>query len=86
MSREALVRGGEYIGGPVRLTCKESTRLISLGLDRRLSLAQRASLRLHLALCDACTNVKAQFELLRRALSTYSETGRQEHKDGDGKG
>ena len=56
----------------VRLTCKEASRLLSQGLDRELTLAQLASLRLHLTLCDACTRVKAQFEFIRRALSTYS--------------
>jgi hypothetical protein len=59
----------------MRISCKEASRLISLGLDRRLSIAQRAALRLHLALCDACTRVKAQLDFLRRALSTYSESG-----------
>ena len=56
----------------MKLTCKEASRLISSGLDTRLSLAQRTSLRLHLALCDACNKVKMQFEFMRRALSTYS--------------
>ena len=56
----------------MRLTCKEASRLISLGLDRELSLAQRTALRLHLTLCNACTNVKAQFDFLRRALSSYA--------------
>ena len=56
----------------MRLTCKEASRLLSLGLDRKLTLAQRAKLSLHLALCDACTRVKAQFDFIRRALSSYS--------------
>jgi Putative zinc-finger len=55
----------------MRITCKEASRLISAGLDTQLTLAQRTSLRLHLALCDACNKMKAQFEFLRRALSTY---------------
>ena len=54
------------------LTCKEASRLISLGLDRDLSLAQRASLRLHLAMCTACTKLKTQFDFMRNALSAYS--------------
>jgi hypothetical protein len=58
----------------MRLTCKESSRLISLGLDRELSLGQRASLRLHLVMCTACTKLKAQFEFMRAALSVYSDT------------
>jgi hypothetical protein len=56
----------------VSLTCREASRLLSEGLDRELTLRQRISLRLHLTLCDACTRVKAQFEFMRRALSTYS--------------
>ena len=56
----------------MRLTCKEASRLLSLGLDSKLTIAQRAKLSLHLTLCDACTRVKAQFEFIRRALSSYS--------------
>ena len=58
----------------MRLTCKEASRLLSLDLDHKLTFAQRASLRLHLTLCDACTRVKAQFEFIRRALASYSKT------------
>ncbi|HEX2825088.1 MAG TPA: zf-HC2 domain-containing protein [Burkholderiales bacterium] len=56
----------------MRITCKEASRLLSLDLDHKLTFAQRASLRLHLTLCDACTRVKAQFEFIRRALKSYS--------------
>lgn len=58
----------------MKLTCKEASRLLSLDLDHKLTLAQRASLRLHLTLCDACTRVKKQFDFIRRALSSYSKT------------
>jgi hypothetical protein len=60
----------------MRLTCKEASRLISQGLDRELTLGQRASLKLHLAVCDACTRVKAQFDFIRRALSSYGAADR----------
>ena len=60
----------------MRITCKEATRLISTGLDRELGFADRAALRLHLALCSACNVMKSQFEFLRRALSTYSRPER----------
>ena len=66
----------------MRLTCKEASRLISLGQDRELSLGQRTALRLHLLLCDACTNVKAQFEFLRRALSDYARRERDDDETG----
>jgi hypothetical protein len=65
----------------MKLTCKEASRLLSLGLDRELSLGQRTSLRLHLALCDTCNKLKAQFEFLRRALSTYSGAGEDADQD-----
>jgi hypothetical protein len=54
------------------LTCREASRLISEGLDKKLSFADRVALRLHLTLCDACTRVKAQFEFMRRALKAYA--------------
>ena len=59
----------------MKLTCKEASRLISSGLDKELSAAQRTALRLHLAVCDACSKLKAQFIFLRRALSAYSSGG-----------
>jgi len=56
----------------VRLTCKEAARLISERLDRDLPLAQRTALRLHLAVCEACTRVAAQYAFLRRAAARYA--------------
>jgi hypothetical protein len=62
----------------VRITCKEATRLMSLGLDSDLGFADRVALRLHLALCSACNVMRSQFEFMRRALSTYSRGGRED--------
>ena len=39
----------------MRLTCKEATGLISQALDRQLSRWERLILRLHLLICDACS-------------------------------
>jgi hypothetical protein len=49
-------------------TCKEVSRLVSLGLDRRLGFVERLRLRVHLAICDGCTNFKKQMEFLRKAV------------------
>ena len=65
----------------MKLTCKEASRLLSQGLDRDLTLAQRTQLQLHLAVCTACTRVKSQFEFLRRALSAYSKGDTPESRD-----
>lgn len=57
---------------PEKLTCKEASRIISSGLDRDLSVAQRAALRYHLVVCDACSQLKTQFEFLRKALAALA--------------
>ena len=51
------------------LSCKEAARLVSQGLDRRLGLGERLALRLHLAICDGCTNFRKQVLFLRRAVA-----------------
>jgi hypothetical protein len=46
--------------------------MLSEGLDRDLSLFERLRLRLHLGICDACTNFKGQMLLLRQAMRKLS--------------
>ena len=55
------------------ITCKEASRLLSQSMDARLPLWQRARLRLHLAICDACTNFSRQLRLLRGALRRLAD-------------
>jgi hypothetical protein len=55
----------------IRLSCREASRLISQGMDRRLSLGERIALRLHLFVCDACTRLTRHVRFLRRALESY---------------
>ena len=50
------------------MKCREAAQLISRGMDERLPWWQRASLRFHLAICDACTNFSRQVRLLRAAV------------------
>lgn len=49
-------------------TCKEVHRLVSEGMDRDLSMVERARMRLHLMVCGACTRFNGQMALLRRAM------------------
>ena len=53
-------------------TCKETTRLLSQGEDRKLSFGERVALRLHLAICNGCRNARAQFKFLRLAVHGLS--------------
>ena len=55
------------------LSCKETTRLLSQGEDRKLAFGERVTLRLHLAICDGCRNVGAQFRFLRLAVRSLAE-------------
>jgi len=57
------------------LSCKETTRLLSQGEDRKLAFGERVALRVHLAICDGCRNVRAQFHFLRSAVNSLSRDG-----------
>lgn len=50
------------------LSCKEASRLVSQGLDRRLGFGERLALRVHLAICDGCNNFRKQTTFLRKAM------------------
>lgn len=50
------------------MKCKEAAQIISRGMDENLPWSQRVALRLHLAICDACTNFSRNMRLLRAAL------------------
>ncbi len=51
-----------------KLTCKDVARILSDGLDTEMAPAERARLRVHMVICDACRNVEQQFDLLRRLV------------------
>jgi hypothetical protein len=55
------------------LSCKEATQLASQGLDRKLGLWERLALRLHLAICDGCSNFSRQLALLRKAMGRLAD-------------
>ena len=50
------------------IDCKEASRLLSADMDKTMPSADRARLRYHLVLCEACRNINDQFDLLRRAM------------------
>ena len=54
---------------PMMLDCKHAARLLSQSMDRELPLGERLRLRLHLLICDACSNFGRQLKLLRRAVA-----------------
>ncbi len=60
------------------LSCKETTRLLSQGEDRKLGFGERVALRVHLAICKGCRNVSVQFRFLRVAVKSLARDGNEE--------
>ncbi len=50
------------------LSCKETTRLVSQGLDRELAFGERVALRVHFAYCQGCRRAGRQMKFLRQAV------------------
>ena len=62
------------------LTCKQITRLLSESQDRKLSVAEKLKLEMHLAMCRGCKTYKGQLTFLRAACQRYTQT----HQDESG--
>ena len=55
------------------ISCKEVTHLVSQSQERRLGPFERWTLRLHLAVCEACASFEAQMQFIRDAMRKYRE-------------
>ena len=54
------------------IPCQEATRLMSLAMERKLSLKERFDLKMHLCVCDLCTRFLKQIHGLRNLLRHYT--------------
>ncbi|MDT8388137.1 MAG: zf-HC2 domain-containing protein [Thiogranum sp.] len=59
------------------LSCKDASVIVSDSLDRKLSLHERLSLKLHLMMCNACQRMAGQMQILH-AVSLYYRTATEE--------
>lgn len=50
-------------------SCRETSMLASRALDGRLGIADRLALRLHLAICQNCSQFHRQIQEIRRLFS-----------------
>ncbi|MCH8621130.1 zf-HC2 domain-containing protein [Undibacterium sp. TS12] len=57
------------------IVCKQAHQLISEGLDRPLRASERAQLKMHLAICRACTGFNGQMSFLRKAMQQTAREG-----------
>lgn len=51
--------------------CREVTRLVLAGEDRRLTAGERLGVRLHLMVCHGCTHFSAQVGVMRKAMAQW---------------
>ena len=56
---------------PFKLSCKDAAALMLAREDRALPLADRAALRLHLAICAACPRFERQLLTMRNAMKQW---------------
>ena len=54
-----------------RRTCREVTRLVLEGEERRLGWVDRTAIRLHLMVCEACPRFMRQVEFMRHAMGRW---------------
>lgn len=54
------------------MNCREATRLMSEARDRKLSLREQVSLRLHWSMCAGCREFDRQMDFLRAAMRDFA--------------
>lgn len=54
-------------------TCPEVVRILSLGMDKHLSLAMRIKLRLHFLMCSFCERYMKQLKYMRQVAREFPE-------------
>jgi predicted anti-sigma-YlaC factor YlaD len=60
------------------LSCEEATRLMSDAMERPLSVRDRLSLNVHLAMCKGCRNFGQQVQGLRKVARAYARRNEEE--------
>ena len=55
------------------MNCQQATRLLSDAQERRLSLKERAALKVHVIMCSGCRNFGEQMGVLRNISHTYAK-------------
>lgn len=58
--------------------CRDVTRWVLEGEDRRLGWLTRARIRLHLQICAACPRFVAQVALMRQAMGRWKRYAEEE--------
>jgi len=62
--------------------CSEISQLLSTGMDQKMSLWQRMSVRVHLVLCKMCRRYRDQLRLIHDASSCYGDPEKNDTEEG----
>ena len=81
ISLKRLRQEGEFWLGRRLPTCRELTPVLSQSLERRLTLRERLTLRLHFLICVYCVRYLEQLRLMRAAVRAREA---QSHADDPG--
>ena len=54
-------------------TCPEVVRILSLGMDKQLSLTMRVKLRIHYLMCSFCERYMKQLKYIRQVSREFPE-------------
>lgn len=54
-------------------SCREISELVSQGMDKKLSLAERLAIRFHIMMCSQCRNFTHQTQFMRKTAQRYPE-------------
>lgn len=55
------------------MNCLEATRLISESQERRLSVPEKVTLKMHVMMCSGCKNFSLQVPFLGKAMRAYAQ-------------
>jgi hypothetical protein len=58
---------------PIMTSCKQAARLVSISVERKLTLREFLSMRIHLLMCKTCTRYNNQIKALRKIFIRHGE-------------
>ncbi|MBF0122106.1 MAG: hypothetical protein HQL21_01695 [Candidatus Omnitrophica bacterium] len=58
---------------PLVTSCKQAARLVSISVERNLSIREFLSMRIHLWMCKTCTRYRNQMKALRNIFLHHEE-------------
>lgn len=55
------------------MNCLDATKMISESQERRLSVSEKVTLKMHVMMCSGCRNFSLQVPFLSKAMNAYAK-------------